>query len=65
VDPEQHVVAHVIHVPAHDCHVACDGWNKVVMKSAKSWEDGKDPGEACRSCGGMEANRFWLKENRS
>lgn len=49
----------MIHALVHESHAAaCDGWNKTVMISMRSWEDGEDPSEARRSCGGTKAHKF-------
>jgi hypothetical protein len=38
------------------------GCNKAVKTLTGSWEDGEDPSEALRSCGGTKADRFgWEK----
>jgi len=55
---EVHARAREIHAQARADHVAArGGWNGAVKASTGSWDDGEDPGEARRSCGGSKVYR--------
>ena len=44
--------------------MALGGWNRSMKALTGSWDDGEDPGGACRSCEGTKLNRSGLEKTK-